>query len=66
MRSFVDESHLLRFVNIFKDNMWPGGQLKPPSVPRTPEEKARAREDANVKLSALIPGISAPLSFMKP
>jgi len=56
VRSFVDESHLMRFVNLFKDNMWPGGQLKPLGTPRLVEEKARTRDEANRKLSALIPG----------
>ncbi|KIJ53798.1 hypothetical protein M422DRAFT_775777 [Sphaerobolus stellatus SS14] len=59
VRSYVDESHLLRFVTIFKDNMWPGGSIKPPGVPRSTEEKARTRDEANRKLSALMPDLAA-------
>ena len=42
---------------MFRDSMWPGGQLRPPPVPRSIEEKAQARDDANRMLSALIPGM---------
>lgn len=43
-------------VNLFRDALWPGGQLKSQHLPRTPEEKAHTRDDANRKLSALVPG----------
>ncbi|KIJ26657.1 hypothetical protein M422DRAFT_272229 [Sphaerobolus stellatus SS14] len=59
VRSYVDESHLLRFVTIFKDNMWPGGSLKSSGVPHSTEEKARTRDEANRKLSALMPDLAA-------
>ncbi|KZT30778.1 PhoX domain-containing protein [Neolentinus lepideus HHB14362 ss-1] len=55
-RTFFDESRLLGFVRAFKDGLWPGGQLKPPGVPRTAEAKSKTRNEANRKLSALIPG----------
>ena len=42
---------------MFRDSMWPGGQLKPTPVTRSAEEKAQARDDANRMLSALIPGM---------
>ena len=56
VRSFLDEPHLMTYINIFKDGLWPGGILKPPSVPRTVEEKLHTRDEANRKLSALMPG----------
>ncbi|KAF8522877.1 PhoX domain-containing protein [Hysterangium stoloniferum] len=59
VRSYLDEGHLLRYLNIFRDGLWPGGQLKPPSVPRTAEEKAHTRDEANKKLTALIPDLAA-------
>ncbi|KDQ63238.1 hypothetical protein JAAARDRAFT_202719 [Jaapia argillacea MUCL 33604] len=58
-RSFFDESHLLSYISMFRDGLWPGGQLKAPSIPRTTEEKVRTRDDANRKLSALIPDLAA-------
>jgi sorting nexin-25 len=42
---------------MFRDSMFPGGQLRPPPPPRSAEEKAQARDDANRMLSALIPGM---------
>ncbi|EJD03809.1 uncharacterized protein FOMMEDRAFT_145981 [Fomitiporia mediterranea MF3/22] len=55
----LDEPHLLSYINILKDNLWPGGHLKPPTAPRTVDEKARTRDEANRKLSALLPDIAA-------
>lgn len=56
---YVDELHLVNYINIFRDGLWPGGQLKLPSVPRTAEEKLRTRDEANRKLSALMPDLVA-------
>lgn len=47
---------MLSYINIFRSSLWEGGQLKPSGLPRTAEEKLRTRDDANRKLSALIPG----------
>ncbi len=53
-----DEMHVMNFIGTFRDSTWPGGQFRQPYAPRTAEEKARARDDANRMLSALIPGMS--------
>ena len=55
---FFDEMHVMNFIGTFRDSTWPGGQFRQPSAPRTAEEKAQARDDANRMLSALIPGMS--------
>lgn len=57
VKSFLDETHLMGFINIFREGLWPGGNVKPPSVPRTVEEKLHTRDEANRKLSALMPGV---------
>lgn len=54
-----DEMHIMNFIGTFRDSTWPGGQFKQPSAPRTADEKARARDDANRMLSALIPDLAA-------
>ncbi|KAI0778795.1 PXA domain-containing protein [Trametes elegans] len=59
VKSFLDEPHLMMFINTFRDNLWPGGNLKPPGVPRTVEEKLHTRDEANRKLSALMPDLAA-------
>lgn len=56
-KGLLDEPHLISYINIFRDSMWPGGQLKSSNTPRTAEERLRTREEANRKLSALMPGI---------
>lgn len=49
----------MRVVNMFRESLWPGGWLKQPSVARTSEEKSRTRDEANRKLSALVPDLVA-------
>ncbi|TFY71329.1 hypothetical protein EVG20_g1671 [Dentipellis fragilis] len=57
--SFLDEPHIMNFVTMFRDSLWPGGQLKSSSVPRSPEEKLHTRDEANRKLSSLVPDLAA-------
>ncbi|KAI0046622.1 PhoX domain-containing protein [Auriscalpium vulgare] len=52
----TDEPHIMNFINMFRDALWSGGQLRTQSTSRSPEEKLRARDDANRMLSALMPG----------
>lgn len=58
-RAFTQEDSLLRYIGMVKDMMWPGGQMKPPSIPRTSADKARSREEAALVLNTLIPDLSA-------
>lgn len=58
MKSLLDEPRIMSFINLFRDSLWPGGKLKPPGVPRTSEEQLRTRDEANRKLSSLVPGQS--------
>jgi sorting nexin-25 len=53
----LDEINILNSIGMFRDSMWPGGQLGSPPAPRSVEEKAKARDNANRMLSALIPGM---------
>ncbi|KAI0093984.1 PXA domain-containing protein [Irpex rosettiformis] len=59
VKSMLDEPHLMSYIILFKDSMWESGQLKAGGPPRTAEEKLRTRDDANRKLSALIPDLGA-------
>ncbi|KZV88000.1 hypothetical protein EXIGLDRAFT_651692 [Exidia glandulosa HHB12029] len=58
-RTYLDEDHVLGYLNTFQNNLWPGGVLKPPSIPRSAEEKAETKEAAHRKLSTLMPDIAA-------
>lgn len=55
-KSFLEETQMVSLTQMFRDSLWPGGQLRASSVPRTSDEKDRTRDEANRKLSALIPG----------
>ncbi|KAJ3502139.1 hypothetical protein NLJ89_g9022 [Agrocybe chaxingu] len=59
VRGLLSESRLMSYINIFRDGLWPGGKLKPPGIPRTAEEKIRTRDEANRKLSSLVPDLAA-------
>ena len=58
-KTLLDESRAMTFIDTFKNDLWPDGRLKPPGIPRTLDEKERTRDEANRKLSALMPGIGA-------
>lgn len=50
----------MTIIDIFKNELWPDGKPKPPNVPRMADEKERTRDEANRKLSALMPGAGLP------
>lgn len=56
-------AQLVHLLTGFENVLWPGGELRPPSVPRTAEEKARTRDIAFRQLMVLMPGTfsSSPL-----
>lgn len=56
-KAFLDEHNLLSYISTFRSSLWEGGRLKAGGPPRTAEEKLRTRDEANRKLSALIPGL---------
>jgi sorting nexin-25 len=56
VKNATDEIHMMQYLGSFRHALWPGGNLKPPGVPRTMEEKTKAREEANRKLTTLMPG----------
>ena len=56
LKSLTDESKVMTYVATFRDGIWPGGKLADVASSRTTEEKSRTKEEANRKLSALVPG----------
>jgi sorting nexin-25 len=65
----TDETHLMQYVGLFRQALWPGGNLKPPGTPRTLDEKSKTRDDANRKLTTLMPGtltVIIPLTRSQP
>ncbi|KAK6395260.1 hypothetical protein LTR65_000730 [Meristemomyces frigidus] len=57
-KTALQDESLARYVDLLRDTMWPGGKQRPPSVPRTPAEKARTRKEASLLLGALIPDLA--------
>ena len=61
IKALLEETRVMNFIDAFKHGLWSEGKLKPPSV-RTVDEKERTRDEANRKLSALMPGMSLTTS----
>ncbi|KAF9479444.1 PhoX domain-containing protein [Pholiota conissans] len=59
VKFLLSESRLLSYIALLRENLWPGGKLRPPGPPRSAEEKIRTRDDANRKLSSLVPDLAA-------
>lgn len=57
-KDVLQESFVVRVIGTIREAIWPGGALKTGSAPRSIEDRGRTREDANRKLSSLIPGES--------
>ena len=54
-KNFVEEDSIVKYINMAKDMMWPGGKRKPQSTPRTDAERAKSRREANAVLDTLLP-----------
>lgn len=59
IKSLFEENRIMPILAFFKDSLWPGGKLKPPGQPRSTEEITGSRDEANRKLSALVPDLAA-------
>jgi sorting nexin-25 len=58
VRAFTEEESILKYIEMIKDTMWPGGKLKE-AKPRTATEKAKSRQEASVMLATLVPDLAA-------
>jgi len=59
VKGFVHEDAIIKYINLLKDSMWPGGQLKRDGKPRTASEKAKSRKEASLMLATLVPDLAA-------
>ena len=57
-RGFAHEDSILRYLEIVKEGMWPGGQMRQAASPRTATEKTRSRQEAGLLLATLIPDMA--------
>ena len=58
-KQLVQEDSIIKYVNLLKDAMWPGGQLKRDAKPRSASDKSKSRTEASLMLATLIPDLAA-------
>ncbi|KAJ0424529.1 PXA domain-containing protein [Aspergillus carlsbadensis] len=56
-RSSVQDEHLLRYLALARDTLWPGGVLRENKV-RTTSERLRSRTEASLVLATLVPDLA--------
>ncbi|KAH8598768.1 PXA domain-containing protein [Bisporella sp. PMI_857] len=59
VKGLIDEDAIVKYINLLKDNMWPGGVKKPEGRPRSAIEKSKSRTEASLMLATLIPDLAA-------
>ncbi|KAG0649566.1 RNA methyltransferase [Hyphodiscus hymeniophilus] len=59
IKGLVHEDAIIRYINLLKDSMWPGGKVKKDSRTRTANERASSRKEASLMLATLIPDLAA-------
>jgi sorting nexin-25 len=59
VKNFVADEAIVRYIDVLKNSMWPGGQLKRDSTPRTPMQKSKTRTEASLMLATLVPDLAA-------
>ena len=58
VRAFTQEDSILKYIEMMKEMMWPGGKLKE-AKPRTLTERNKSEEEASVMLATLVPDLAA-------
>ncbi|KAF8867249.1 hypothetical protein BDZ45DRAFT_609494 [Acephala macrosclerotiorum] len=58
VKSLLSEEAIVRYVDLLKNSMWPGGQLKRDGKPRTAAEKTKSRTEASLMLATLVPDLA--------
>ena len=56
MKNAMSADSVERSLAGFQEVLWPGGERRPPTTPRTEEEKMETKQRASRKLALLIPG----------
>lgn len=57
VKSFTSEESVLRYIDMVKEMMWPGGVMRV-AQPRTKAEKEKSKREANAMLQTLIPDLA--------
>jgi sorting nexin-25 len=59
VKALVQEDAIVRYINLLKDSMWPGGKLKRGGQMRSSNEKSKTRKEASLMLATLVPDLAA-------
>lgn len=59
VKGFVQEDSLIKYIDMIKETMWPGGGKLRESKLRTAAEKKKSRTEASMMLATLIPDLAA-------
>ncbi|KAK4190749.1 sorting nexin-12 [Podospora australis] len=58
VKMLVGEEAILKYLDLLKGSMWPGGELPKNKQPRTAAEKSRTRTEASLMLATLVPDLA--------
>jgi sorting nexin-25 len=58
VRTFTQEDSILKYIEMVKESMWPGGKFRE-AKPRTATERTKSRKEASVMLATLVPDLAA-------
>jgi sorting nexin-25 len=58
VKAFTQEDSILKYVEMVKESVWPGGKLRE-AKPRTVTERSTSRKEASVMLATLVPDLAA-------
>ncbi|KAI1616945.1 PXA domain-containing protein [Exophiala viscosa] len=58
VKSFTEEDSLLKYIDMVKEMMWPGGGPMRVATPRTGAEKKKSRSEASMMLATLVPDLA--------
>ncbi|KAL4975482.1 PXA domain-containing protein [Aspergillus desertorum] len=59
-RSLFQDEHILRYLTLIKDTLWPGGVFRESRV-RTASERLKSRTEASLVLATLVPELAGNL-----
>ncbi|KAK4944431.1 tRNA (guanine-N(7)-)-methyltransferase (tRNA(m7G46)-methyltransferase) [Elasticomyces elasticus] len=59
VKSFTEEDSLLRYIDMVKETMWPGGGSMREAKQRTAVEKKKSRSEASMMLATLVPDLAS-------
>lgn len=58
VKSFTEEDSLLKYIDMIKETMWPGGGPMREAKSRTAVEKKKSRSEASMMLATLVPDLA--------